>query len=77
MDRVIILSRMLREVITVKVPFEQRPDEVREQAMGTFGRNCSKMREQQLHIVRQECVWHFGKTEVGAIGENQRVYREP
>lgn len=36
-DKVIILSRMLREVITVKVPFEQRPGEVREQAMRTFG----------------------------------------
>ena len=54
MDRVIILSGMLREAITIQLPFEQRSEEVREQAMGTFGEYFSRMKEQQLPIVKQE-----------------------
>ena len=53
-DRVIILSGMRREAITIQLPFEQRSEEVREHAMGTFGEYFSRMKEQQLPIVKRE-----------------------
>lgn len=60
--RVVILSRMLGDVIIKKVPFEQRSEEVREQAMWLYEGRLLQDEEQNSHTVRQENAWHLGET---------------
>lgn len=56
--RVAVLHRMLSKVIAEKVLFEEKSEEVREQAIW---RKIIQDEETEPDTMRQKCVWHCEK----------------